>query len=205
MSITLIRHAFCLAAALFLLAPAAQAKLRQRSANSGPAPALPGTGSRRPDPGVRHIPPGTEPRQRSRPGPFGSPEAELLKRAEIRHEEESHREMVERADETVRLGTDLLDAFGRQKSFSRDDLKRLEKMEKLARKIRGGAGGSDDDEQLEDPPAQLDQAVARLADVSGKLGQSVRKTSRLVVSGAVIKHSNELLELIRHIRAFVKP
>lgn len=205
MSTPLIRHAFCLAAALFLLAPAAPAARRQRSGTTGPAPVLPGTGSRPINPGVRSIPPSTQPGQRGRPGPLGSPEAELLKRAEIRHEEENHREMVERADETVRLGTDLLQAFDRYKSLNREDLKLLERMEKLARKIRGGAGGSDDDAQLEDPPAQLEQAVVRLAEVSEKLGESVRKTSRLVVSGAVIKRSNELLELIRHVRAFAKP
>ncbi|MDQ3803532.1 MAG: hypothetical protein M3416_06840 [Acidobacteriota bacterium] len=148
------------------------------------------------------FPPAT---QTPQPRPLGSPEAELLKRAEIRHEEESHKEMVERADETVRLGGDLRDAFVKYKGFNREDLKRLERMEKLARKIRSGAGGSDDDEQLKDPPAQLDQAVARLAEVSEKLGESVRKTSRLVVSAAVIEGSNELIELIRHIRTFVKP
>lgn len=143
--------------------------------------------------------------QDSRPGPIGSPEAELLKRAEIMHEEESHKEMVERADETARLGLDLRAAFDKARGLGREDLKRLERMEKLARKIRGNAGGSDDDEQLKDPPARLDQAVARLAEVSDKLGESVRKSSRFVVSGAVIERSNELIELIRHIRTFVKP
>jgi hypothetical protein len=157
---------------------------------------------RRPSP---FPPPGTRPIQDPQPRPLGSPEAELLKRAEIRHEEESHQEMVERADEAAQLGVGLREAFDKYKSFNREDLKRLERMEKLARKIRSSAGGSDDDEQLKDPPAQLDQAVARLAEVSGRLGESVRKTSRLVVSGAVIEGSNELIELIRHIRTFVKP
>lgn len=141
----------------------------------------------------------------SRPSPLGSPEEEILKRAEIRNEEESHREMVERAEETAQLGQDLRSTFEKYRTLNREDLKRLEKLEKLARKIRSGAGGSDDDEQLKDPPAQLDQAVARLAEVSGKLGENVRKTSRLVVSAAVIEGSNELIELIRHIRTFVKP
>lgn len=144
-----------------------------------------------------------DPNQRARP--LGSMEAEVIKRAEIKREEENHSEMVERADETERLGLDLRAAFDRQKTFGREDLKRLEKIEKLARKIRGNAGGSDDEEQLQDPPAKLEEAVARLAEVSVKLNESVRKTTRHVVSGTVIKRSNELIEVVRHVRSFFKP
>jgi hypothetical protein len=200
MSSSLVRQVIFLTAAFALLAPATHAGPQQRGPRA--APPIPGGRPAAPtfptvQPGARH--------GRQRPGAIGSPEAELLKRAEIRHEEENHREMVERADETVRLGVGLRDNFAKTRGLGRDDLKLLERMEKLARKIRGGAGGSDDDERLEDPPAQIEQAVARIAEVSEKLGESVRKSSRLVVSGAVIKGSNELIELIRHTRAFVKP
>src|ERR1044071_610979 len=83
---------------------------------------------------------------------FGSPEAEMLRRAEIRREEETHKEMVERADEAAQVGGELLHSYKPNNSLTRDDLKRLERLEKLARKIRGGAGGSDDKEELNDPP-----------------------------------------------------
>jgi len=78
-------------------------------------------------------------------------------------------------------------------------------MEKLARKIRGGTGGSDDDAPLENAPRQLDKALARLAEVSGQLNKSVQKTSRLVISASVINSSNELIELIKHIRSIQHP
>jgi hypothetical protein len=78
-------------------------------------------------------------------------------------------------------------------------------MEKLARKIRGGAGGSDDEAPLDNPPAKLEVAVTRLAELSETLKKNVKNTSRLVISASVIKNSNELLELIRHIRSFQKP
>lgn len=179
---TVLKKTLCGVAALLLLAPAAAAQ-RQ----SPPLPTLPGD----------------EAEQRGRP--LGTPEEEIIKRAEIRRMEEGHSDMVERAEEAARLGVDLRAAFDREKGFSREDLKRLEKLEKLARKIRGNAGGSDDDALLEDPPAKLEEAIARLADVTAKLNESVRKTTRLVVSGTVIQCSNELIELVRHIRAFVKP
>jgi hypothetical protein len=136
---------------------------------------------------------------------LGSPEEEIIRRAEIKHEEESHKEMVERADEAALIGEQLLNAFQKSKSLGKDDLKKLDRMEKLARKIRGGAGGSDDDSPLENPPQQLEKAVARLAEISGQLNKSVQKTSRLVISAAVINSSNELIELIKHIRSIPRP
>lgn len=136
---------------------------------------------------------------------LGSPEEEIIRRAEIKHEEESHKEMVERADEAALIGEQLLNAFQKNKSFSKDDLKKLDRMEKLARKIRGGAGASDDDSPLENPPRQLEKAVARLAELSDQLDKSVQKTSRLVISAAVINSSNELIELIKHIRSIPRP
>lgn len=136
---------------------------------------------------------------------LGSPEEEIIRRAEIKHEEESHKDMVERADETALIGEQILNSFQKNKSLNKDDLKKLDRMEKLARKIRGGAGGSDDELALENPPQQLEKALARLAEVSDQLNKSVQKTSRLVISAAVINSSNELIELIKHIRSIPRP
>ena len=58
---------------------------------------------------------------------------------------------------------------------------------------------------MSDPPNQVEGAVTRLAKLACDLKESVSKTSRLVVSGTVIEHSNEMIELIRHIRTFKLP
>ncbi|MET0645550.1 MAG: hypothetical protein ABW208_02950 [Pyrinomonadaceae bacterium] len=129
----------------------------------------------------------------------------MLRRAEIRRDEETHKDMVERADEVAQLGDQLLASFKKNNSLTRDDQKRLERLEKLARKIRGGAGGSDDEEKLSDPPVQIEGAVTRLAKLTCDLKQSVSKTSRLVISANVIQRSNEMIELIRHIRTIKQP
>lgn len=133
---------------------------------------------------------------------MGNPGEELRYRAAVKHEEESHREMVERAVEIEEIGADLLKSYDQRKSFSREDLKRLERMEKLARKIRGKAGGSDAQTSTETPPAQLTAALTRLAELAEQLNESVKKTSRLVVSATVIERSNELIELIKVIKSF---
>ncbi|MBA3241527.1 MAG: hypothetical protein H0T60_09925 [Acidobacteria bacterium] len=134
---------------------------------------------------------------------LGSPAEEIIHKAEIRHAEEAYREMVERADETAQLGRQLHDAFQTAKVLNREDLKRLERMEKLARKIRGSAGGDEDKLALKETPLQLVDAFERLADISDELKKGVGKTSRLVISGTVIERSNELIELIRYIRTSV--
>ena len=140
-----------------------------------------------------------------RAGDFGTPEAEMLRRAEIRRDEETHKDMVERAEEAAQIGDELLASYKKNNTLTRDDQKRLERLEKLARKIRGGAGGSDDEEELSDPPVQVEGAVARLSKLTCDLKESVSKTSRLVISANVIRHSNEMIELIRHIRTFKQP
>jgi hypothetical protein len=134
---------------------------------------------------------------------LGSPEAEMLDRARIRHEEETHEELRERADEAARLGDQLRSAFQSNRMLGREDLKKLERVEKLAKKIRGGLGGSDDSRALENPPAQLEQAVTQLAALTLDLNEDIKKTSRHVVSGAVIERSNQLLGLIRHMRSLL--
>jgi hypothetical protein len=147
----------------------------------------------------------SSPRLRPQRGDLGSPEEEMLRRAEIRRDEDLHKEMVERADEAAQIGDQLLDSFKKNHSLTRDDQKRLERLEKLARKIRGGAGGSDDEEKLNDPPGQVEGAVTRLAKLAADLKESVSKTSRMVISANVIHRSNEMIELIRHIRTFKQP
>jgi hypothetical protein len=164
--------------------------------------ALQGVASARQLPGVEEPSPSS---RSQRAGDFGSPEAEMLRRAEIRREEEIHKEMVVRADEAAQIGGELLNSYKKNNSLTRDDQKRLERLEKLARKIRGSAGGSDDKEELNDPPGQVEGAVARLAKAADELKESVSKTSRLVISANVIERSNEMIELIRHIRTIKQP
>ena len=113
--------------------------------------------------------------------------------------------MVERADEMAQIGGELLDSFNKSKSLSRDDLKKLDRMEKLARKIRSNAGASDDEENLDDSPSLVGEAVKRLAEISDALKKNVQKTSRLVISAAVIRNSNELIGLIHRIKSLPRP
>lgn len=143
--------------------------------------------------------------QREERNPSTPHEDDIRYRAEVRHEEAAHKELLERADEAARLGAELRTSFEHNQNLTAEDLKRLERIEKLARKIRGGVGGSDDEGELKDPPRQLGPAVTRVAELTKTLSEKVKSTSRLVVSVPVIEKSNELLELIKYIRTLGKP
>ncbi|HEX8919844.1 MAG TPA: hypothetical protein VF766_00105, partial [Pyrinomonadaceae bacterium] len=79
-----------------------------------------------------------------------------------------------------------------------------ERLEKLTRKIRSEAGGSDGEVTIENMPSQIEPALTRLTEICDKLRQVVEKTPRQVISAAVIERANELLEIIRYVRIFTR-
>lgn len=131
---------------------------------------------------------------------LGSPEVEMRARLEIQRAEKLRRENLERAREVAQLGMELRDIYTKNRSLDRPEIKKLERLEKLVRRIRSEAGGSDDDETLEDRPGALDAALTRIADYSVELRKGVEKTPRLVISTSVIERANHLLELISFVR-----
>lgn len=137
-------------------------------------------------------------------GGVGSPEEEMLARRAIKLAEKERQENLDRARETAQLGAELHDSFLKNKALGRDDLKKLDRLEKVARKVRSAAGGSDDEAELKDPPQKLDDALARVASVSEALRKGVEKTPRQVISAEVIERANELIEIIRFVRTITR-
>jgi hypothetical protein len=133
------------------------------------------------------------------PDPFGlqSPAAEALVKRRIKLAEKEHKETLDRARETAQLGSELRESVRRVKLLLPEDVKKLERMEKLAKKIRGEAGGSDDAVEIINAPHDLQSAVEKLTELSNELCERVEKTSRMEVSAAVIDRANQLLEVIK--------
>lgn len=128
---------------------------------------------------------------------------EMRAKRAIKYAEREHQENLSRAREASELGNALATAFEKNKSLGSADLKKLEKLEKLTKKIRTEAGASDDDFELEKKPCDLAEAINGVAKVSNSLSEKVLKTPRQVVSASIIEESNVLLELIRIVRTFV--
>lgn len=120
----------------------------------------------------------------------------------IKLAEKEHQENLERAREICKLGKDLQARFNSSKTLDREGLKRLERLEKLTKKVRGEAGGEANDIQIVNRPADKSGAISQISEVAESLSQSVLNTPRQVVSAAVIDGANVLLELIKLFRTF---
>ena len=127
-------------------------------------------------------------------------EEEMRAKREIDAADKTHKENVNRARNLVSLSESLLTAYRANNQLSREDLKKLERVEKLAKKIRDDAGGCEQEADPEKHPKDLPTALARLLEVSDSLKQRVEKTPKRVVSLAIIDEANVLLELIRVVR-----
>jgi len=131
---------------------------------------------------------------------FGSPESEMRARQVLKAEKKQYDENVARAREASDLATELVKAYEAKKTFSSEDARKFERLEKLAKRIRNEAGGSDTEPDVKDIPGVMDAAVKQVAEMTDDLRKLVEKTPRHVISAAVIDQANKLLGLLQHVR-----
>ena len=137
------------------------------------------------------------------PGPLTTFEEELRAKRAIKLAEKEHEDNLNRAREISQLGQDLRNCLKDGSALDREDTKKIDRLEKLTKKIRGEAGGEDDDVQIAAPPADVPTAVSQIADNAEQLSKDVQKTPRQVVSAAVIDRANVLLQLVKILRGFI--
>ncbi|HEY0544648.1 MAG TPA: hypothetical protein VGC91_04555 [Pyrinomonadaceae bacterium] len=125
---------------------------------------------------------------------------EMRVKWEIKYAEKERLENLDRAREAAQLGSELYKAYSSSNSFSSNEKKKLDRLEKVTRKIRNQAGGSDGDETDKQLPPQLEAAFKRLSEATDELRKGVEKTPRQVVSATVIERANEILDIIRFVR-----
>jgi hypothetical protein len=135
--------------------------------------------------------------------PLTTFEEELKAKRLIKLAEKEHEENLKRAREISQIGQDLKTGLDNA-SVAGPDPKKVDRLEKLTRKIRGEAGGGDDEVQIINAPADIPSAVNQIADAADQLSKDVQKTPRQVVSAAVIDRANILLELVKILRGFTR-
>ena len=137
--------------------------------------------------------------------PLTTFEEELRAKRAIRMAEKDHEENLKRAREIAQLGKDLHDNLKDKPVLDRDSLKKVERLEKLTKKVRSEAGGEDEEVEISNRPADLPSTLTQLAEASESLSKNVIDTPRQVVSASVIGKANVLLELIKMVRSFARP
>jgi hypothetical protein len=136
--------------------------------------------------------------------PLSEIEEELRAKQAIKHAEKGHQENLSRAKEIGQIGKELKSSVNSTPFLSRDSYKKIERLEKLARKIRGEAGGDDQEVDLDKRPSNVPTALTRIAEAAESLSKDVQNTPRQVVSASVIGNANVLLELIKIIRTLTR-
>jgi len=137
--------------------------------------------------------------------PLSSFEEEIRAKREIKLAEKEHQDNLNRAREILQLGKELHDGLKTRSLLQRDDIKKVDRLEKLTKKVRGEAGGEDGEIHLVNRPVDLDSTVTRICEMTESLSKNVENTPRQVVSAVVIDNANVILELIRILRGFGRP
>jgi len=134
--------------------------------------------------------------------PLSTFEEELRAKREIKLAEKEHNENLNRAREIAKIGKELREGLKGKSSLDRVSLKKIERLEKLKKKVRGEAGGDDEDLEIANRPTDISSAASQIAEASDSLSKNVLNTPRQVVSASVIGNANVLLELIKMLRGF---
>jgi len=137
--------------------------------------------------------------------PLTTFEEEIRAKREIKLAEKDHQQNLDRAHEIADIGKQLKESANSKATGDGDYLKKIERLEKLTKKIRGEAGGDDQDVTIPAQPKDLSSALKQIAEAADALSKDVEKTPRRVVSASVICNANLLLELIRVARTFARP
>ena len=150
-------------------------------------------------PSIAQDPPPGSPNKPEKPD-FGSPEGEMRSRLILKEEKKRYDEHLGRAREISQLAAQLSETYKAKHAFDSEDGKKLERLEKLTKRIRNEAGGSETDPDVKNLPPDLASAVKRLAEMAEDLRKLVEKTPRHVISAAVIEHANTLIGVIQYVR-----
>jgi len=156
--------------------------------------------------------PSPTPPPRPGDGTFKSPddtplttfEEEMRAKRELKIAEKEHQENLNRAREIGDIGKQLKD-FKDSSTLDRDCFKKIERLEKLTKKVRSEAGGEEEEITISPRPTDLPSAIKQISEASETLSKDVQNTPRRVVSASVISNANVLLELIRVARDFARP
>jgi TolA-binding protein len=126
---------------------------------------------------------------------------ESLAKSRIEREKKDFEELLQNGEEAVKISESLENSFAESNKLSLEDRKKLDRLEKLAKKIRRELGASDiageDDEA--NPSSMLD-AFKTLQASTGKLVEELKKTTRYTISVIAVQSSNAFLKVVKFIR-----
>lgn len=133
--------------------------------------------------------------------PFSrSPIDQLRTRLRIKAEEKEFKENLSRVQEALKISNDLVKSVETNKAFSKEDRTKLERLEKIVKRVRNASGGNDDDVKVVDNTSNILSILKTIADEAKKLNTEFKKTKRTVISAPVIESANLIIDLIKIVK-----
>jgi hypothetical protein len=128
------------------------------------------------------------------------PEDMRIKMA-IAREEDEYKKTLEDVEKLSGLSDEVAKGYVERKQLSADDVKKLNTIEKLAKRILSHAGG----EEVGNKPGsvehlELADAIDKLNSAAANIKKDMKAETRFVVSATVIANSNDVINLARLIR-----
>jgi len=126
---------------------------------------------------------------------------ESLAKQRIEREKKDFAELLARGEEAVKLSNELEKSFTQNNQLSSIDLKKLDRLEKIVKKIRNELGGDDDKRvEIDDKHLSVVNALKALQNSAAMLVNELKKTTRYSVSVIAVESSNLLLRVVRFLR-----
>jgi hypothetical protein len=125
---------------------------------------------------------------------------ETMAKWKLKAEKKDYEELLKRGDEAEKLVTELTKTYQEKQTLTREDAQKLDKLEKLVKKIRTEVGAEDDNEPNDDKPKDLIDAIKMLSENTENLVKELKKTTRHSISVVLIETSNTMLKLVKFIR-----
>lgn len=127
---------------------------------------------------------------------------ESLAKKRIENEEKEYQELIEKGEEAAQLSAELNQSLETNRKLSSEDLKKLDRLEKLVKKIRSDLGAKDEDESENSKTMKtsLLNAGKSLQETTDDLLSEIKKIGRYTISVVAIESSNSLLKLVKILR-----
>ncbi len=126
---------------------------------------------------------------------------ESLAKQRIDRAKKDFAELLEHGEEALKISNELEKSFAQTNTLSGEDAKKLDRLEKVVKKIRTELGAEkDDDDNEKDTPLSVSKALTSLKDDTIKLVDELKKTTRYSVSVVAVESSNALLSIVRFLR-----
>ena len=109
--------------------------------------------------------------------------------------ETAHKEMRRAADELVELSGSFARDVGERTRLTPEDFKAIDRMRKLAKRIRSDLGGMGD-ATIADPPQTVAAAAAALGARGEALAAQMRKASRYEMNARLVSLTGEIVALL---------